>query len=523
MVIAIVFLHSLQLLNKMIDVVEKKSNNTGGTITLKCKDFRVISLEIRGTDDFNGVAETLEALLGVEFIELLYPFFYRADFDIIQDGWANSYDSDLFFNKINALDPGNWRVSKVNENFAVCPSYPDKSIVPKSISDESIKVIAKFRSGGRFPVLSYFHSPNGAMLLRSSQPFVGSSNKRCKDDEKMLNTIIGPGKRGFVLDTRPANLAQLAKSKGGGFEMEAHYPLWRRIHRSLSRFTLLGESLAKLIDASNETACSMDKWLNRLESSSWLSHVKETLDAACLVAQCLNEEGTSVLVHGSEGLDGTLQVTSLAQIILDANTRTILGFQQLIEREWIYGGHPFTQRNKCCAYGLSFVASSKSTSSALKDIAPSFILFLDCVFQIHRQFPCSFEFNTDFLILLFKHSYASNFGTFIGNSPKMRHELRLTERTVSLWSWVNRPTVVTDYLNPVYEINNGVIWPSVAPQSIVIWDELYFRWVFDDSAKRKEVSTYVQAIREYENKLKNEVISLRKKLIDLAESNTALL
>lgn len=46
-------------------------------------------------------------------------------------------------------------------------------------------------------------------------------------------------------------------------------------------------------------------------------------------------EGASVLVHGTEGQDSTLQVTSLAQIILDPACRTIRGFQGLVEREWL--------------------------------------------------------------------------------------------------------------------------------------------------------------------------------------------
>lgn len=33
----------------------------------------------------------------------------------------------------------------------------------------------------------------------------------------------------------------------------------------------------------------------------------------------------SVLIHGWDGTDGTLMVTSLAQIILDPDTRTIRG------------------------------------------------------------------------------------------------------------------------------------------------------------------------------------------------------
>jgi hypothetical protein len=46
-------------------------------------------------------------------------------------------------------------------------------------------------------------------------------------------------------------------------------------------------------------------------------------------------EGASVLIHGTEGTDSTLQVTSLAQIILEPRSRTIRGFEALIEREWL--------------------------------------------------------------------------------------------------------------------------------------------------------------------------------------------
>ncbi|CAF4948358.1 unnamed protein product, partial [Rotaria socialis] len=42
---------------------------------------------------------------------------------------------------------------------------------------------------------------------------------------------------------------------------------------------------------------------------------------------------TSVLVHGSDGWDTTLLVTSLAQVLLHPDCRTITGFEALIERE----------------------------------------------------------------------------------------------------------------------------------------------------------------------------------------------
>ena len=54
-----------------------------------------------------------------------------------------------------------WRLSYVNQEFAVCPSYPPAVTVPKAIDDDALRKVATFRHGGRFPVLSYYHKKNG--------------------------------------------------------------------------------------------------------------------------------------------------------------------------------------------------------------------------------------------------------------------------------------------------------------------------------------------------------------------------
>lgn len=38
---------------------------------------------------------------------------------------------------------------------------------------------------------------------------------------------------------------------------------------------------------------------------------------------------------------------------------------------------------------------------------------------------------------------------------------------------MNQPDVLEQWINPLYEPNPGVIWPSVAPISIKLWRELY--------------------------------------------------
>lgn len=73
------------------------------------------------------------------------------------------------------------------------------------------------------------------VIMRSGQPLTGTNGRRCKEDEKLINATLRAGKRGYLIDTRSLNVAQQARAKGGGFEQEAHYPQWRRIHKSIER------------------------------------------------------------------------------------------------------------------------------------------------------------------------------------------------------------------------------------------------------------------------------------------------
>ncbi|KAM6279859.1 myotubularin-related protein 9 [Porphyrio hochstetteri] len=492
----------LWLLHSDIDSIEKRFVGSLGTIIIKCKDLRIIQLDIPGMEECLNIASSIEALSTLDSVTLMYPFFYRPMFEISEDGWR-SFLPDQEFELLSSVTD-EWRLSCINKEFSVCSSYPPLVIVPKSIDDEALRKVAMFRQGSRFPVLSYYHKKNGMVMMRSSQPLTGTNGRRCKEDEKLINATLRPGKRGYIIDTRSLNVAQQARAKGGGFEQEVHYPQWRRIHKCIERFNILQESLIKLVEACNDQSHNMDRWLSKLEASNWLTHIKEILTAACLAAQCIDREGASVLVHGTEGTDSTLQVTSLAQIILDPRCRTIRGFESLVVREWLQAGHPFQQR----------CAQSAYSNSKQKWEAPVFLLFLDCVWQILRQFPCSFEFNEQFLILLFEHAYASQFGTFLGNNEHERSKLKLPQKTMSLWSWVNRSEELSKFQNPLFEANSLVIWPSVAPQSLQLWEGVFLRWnrpsKFLDEAHEEMIN-----IIKYNKTLQAKVNALRRQLAEM--------
>lgn len=85
------------------------------------------------------------------------------------------------------------------------------------------------------------------------------------------------------------------------------------------------------------------------------------------------------------------------------------------------------------------------------------------------------EFNETFLCMLATHAYSSEYGTFLCNNEKERCLCKVREQTHSLWGYLNNFAVRQNLLNPVYEENPLVIWPSVAPQSLQLWEGFFLR------------------------------------------------
>lgn len=492
----------LILLHSAVEHVEKKARGQEGILTLFCKNFDLVKLKFNSIEEALNVASSVEVLSTIGNTNLRYPFFYRHLKPLEEDGW-DLFSLEMEFSHLCSLTQ-QWRISHANSNYELCPSYPASVIVPVKISDDTLKASAQFRQFGRFPILSYYHKKNGVAMMRCGQPLTTMASKRSREDEKLVNATLGSDSKGIIIDTRSQTAAMNSRTKGGGVEPESHYPQWKREYQNIERYTALNDSIAKLAEASLDPKLSMTSWLSKLESSSWLDYVQSILSTACHVAKCLDKNGTTVLVHGDAGTDATLQVTSLVQILLDPVCRTIKGFEGLIDREWLRGGHPFTER--CIKVGVSPVR--------YKGQGAVFLLFLDCVWQIYQQFPCSFEFNDRFLITLFEHAYSSQFGTFLCNNECERVAAKLKTMTVSLWSYLNQADILKPLLNPMYEPNSSVLWPSVASQSLVLWPSLFLKW--RESNKNEDILwEEVRRIQEINTDLKSKAISLRREYAEL--------
>ena len=99
----------------------------------------------------------------------------------------------------------------------VCETYPERLVVPKSISDDYLKRSASFRRHGRFPLLSYLHKSSKSCIIRCAEPLVGVSTniRRCKEDESLVNSMLTQRhKKGWILDTRLANIVKSAQNRG---------------------------------------------------------------------------------------------------------------------------------------------------------------------------------------------------------------------------------------------------------------------------------------------------------------------
>lgn len=69
------------------------------------------------------------------------------------------------------------RVTALNENYKLCPTYPRWLLVPASAKDGEITEAAKHRSRNRLPAITWMNSYN-VCIARCSQPQSGVNDKR---------------------------------------------------------------------------------------------------------------------------------------------------------------------------------------------------------------------------------------------------------------------------------------------------------------------------------------------------------
>lgn len=365
---------------------------------------------------------------------------------------------------------------------------------------------------------------------------VGLKNARSIQDEKLIEAIFhshaqhsstsvfGAKASNLIIDARPTTNAVANSVKGAGTENMEHYKDCRKAYLGIDNIHVMRDSLRALTEA---LAVSEYQALDKgaLKRSGWLKHLSAILEGAVLVAKNVHIANSHVLIHCSglfqivlqetqnstdaenfaDGWDRTAQLSALAQLCLDPYYRTIEGFAVLVEKDWLSFGHKFGHRTGHLVpdrtsfavlpgEGVSAQAAFLATmqrglafsSAAFKETSPVFHQFLDCVYQVMRQFPERFEFSQDFLRDLYCQMFSCEWGTFLFNCEKERATANASAKTRSVWErYLGSEDVKSKWLNPAYKpelddpasrapnADQGVVLPN--PKDMAYWFELFGR------------------------------------------------
>ncbi|KAM8719254.1 hypothetical protein ACLKA7_011894 [Drosophila subpalustris] len=457
-------------------------------LIVNCKDASTVKCSFQSAEQCLEWQRRIQLLIGVpETLETLFAFpFY-------------SWTCDIIGNKERSMLTNGTNGTAID--FKLCPSYPQKLLVPCCITDEMLHNIANFRGSRRLPAVVWRHQKSGAILARCSQPEVGWLGWRNYKDEQLLKALadacafdrgeharrqakdIANGETGssgqsspslgdssheelaldeirkiLIVDARSYTSAVTNRARGGGCECIEYYPCAEiefmnlgNIHAIRKSFHAVRQLCASSPDDPN--------WFGQLEKTMWMQHLSGLLGATMTVVHTIEKNGRPVLVHCSDGWDRTPQIVATAQLCLDPFYRTVEGFRVLVEREWLNFGHKFADRS-----------GNGPNSDEGNERCPVFLQWLDLVHQIHKQFPCSFEFSIGYLIKLAQHSLSCLFGTFLCNSLRERIENSVFDRTFSVWPFLAE----TMYRNPLYKHETDkVLWPAHNVRFLHFWSDVY--------------------------------------------------
>ncbi|XP_069897080.1 myotubularin-related protein 12 isoform X2 [Dipodomys merriami] len=452
-------------------------------LIIHCKDLRVFHFCLRYTKEEEVkriVSGIIHHTQSPKLLKRLFLFSYAQNntatkprnhtvmFDTLKD-WC----WELERTKGNVK----YKPVNVNEGYKICERLPAYFVVPTPLPEEDVK---RFQGHG-IPIWCW-SCHNGSALLKMSALPKEQDDGILQIQKSFLDGI-------YKTIHRPPY--EIVKTE----DLSSNFLSLQEIQTAYCKFKQLF-----LIDNSTEFWDTDIKWFSLLESSSWLDIIRRCLKKAIEITECLEAQNMNVLLLEENASDLCCLLSSLVQVMMDPHCRTRTGFQSLVQKEWVMGGHCFLDR---CNH----------LRQNDKEEVPVFLLFLDCVWQLVHQHTPAFEFTETYLTVLSDSLYIPIFSTFFFNSPHQK-DTNMHQRQLSLpltqsksspkrgffreetdhliknllgkriSKLINSSDELQDNFREFYDSwhskptdYHGLLLPHIEGPEIRVWAQRYLRWI----------------------------------------------
>ncbi|XP_045643150.1 myotubularin-related protein 12 isoform X3 [Ursus americanus] len=399
-------------------------------LIIHCKDLRVFHFGLRYTKEeevkriVSGIIHHTQA---PKLLKRLFLFSYAtaAQNNTATDPKNHTVMFDTLKDWCWELErtKGNvkYKAVSVNEGYKVSDRLPAYFVVPTPLPEEDVRCF----QGRGIPIWCW-SCHNGCALLKMSALPKEQDDGLLQIQKSFLDGI-------YKTVHRPPY--EIVKTE----DLSSNFLSLQDIQTAYSKFKQLF-----LIDNSTEFWDTDIKWFSLLESSSWLDIIRRCLKKAIEITECLEAQNMNVLLLEENASDLCCLLSSLVQVMMDPHCRTRVGFQSLVQKEWIMGGHCFLDR--CNHLRQSDKEEHQRQLSLPLTQSKS---------SPKRGF---FREETDHLI---KNLLGKRISKLINSSDELQDNFREFYE-----SWHSKPT---DY--------HGLLLPHIEGPEIKVWAQRYLRWI----------------------------------------------
>nr|XP_055223586.1 myotubularin-related protein 12 isoform X8 [Gorilla gorilla gorilla] len=428
-------------------------------LIIHCKDLRVFQFCLRYTKEeevkriVSGIIHHTQA---PKLLKRLFLFSYAtaAQNNTVTDPKNHTVMFDTLKDWCWELErtKGNmkYKAVSVNEGYKVCERLPAYFVVPTPLPEENVQ---RFQGHG-IPIWCW-SCHNGSALLKMSALPKEQDDGILQIQKSFLDgiykTIHRPPYEVVKTEDLSSNFLSLQ-------EIQTAYSKFKQLFligfpspppycgSDHTATLLFSPSSAYQLPSDNSTEFwdTDIKWFSLLESSSWLDIIRRCLKKAIEITECMEAQNMNVLLLEENASDLCCLISSLVQLMMDPHCRTRIGFQSLIQKEWVMGGHCFLDRcNHLRQNDKEEHQRQLSLPLTQSKSSPK------------RGF---FREETDHLI---KNLLGKRISKLINSSDELQDNFREFYD-----SWHSKST---DY--------HGLLLPHIEGPEIKVWAQRYLRWI----------------------------------------------